>query len=127
MINSTEDKDMKYGVLKLISGEEVISQYKICPDNFVELTDPVVIHKQASPVGPMLACSHWLLFNKQNTVKIKSDRIVALIPELEDNALRHYLYFVQNKDSVISPEETITEEESYFLEDEQLEANTTIH
>lgn len=123
MINST----MKYGVIKLISGEEIISQYKVCPDKLIELTDPVVIHKQASPIGPMLACSHWLLFNKQNTIKIKSDRIVALIPELEDNALRHYLYFVQNKDSVMSPEEITKQEETYRLEDEALEANTTIH
>ena len=89
---------MKFGVIKLISGEELISQYKVCSDNHVELTDPVVIHKQTTAIGPMLACSHWLLFNKQNTLKIKSDRIVALIPELEDNALRHYLLFVQSKD-----------------------------
>jgi hypothetical protein len=80
----------------------------------------------------MLACSHWLLFNKQNTIKIKSDRIVALIPELEDNALTHYLNFVQNKDRVMSPEDIIadinTEEEAYrSLEEELPEANTTIH
>jgi hypothetical protein len=118
---------MKYGVIKLISGEEVITEYKICPDNIVELTDPVVIHKQSSPIGPMLGCSHWLLFNKNNTVRIKSDRIVALIPDLEDNALRHYLHFVQTKDSVMSPEEKNIQEETYRLEDEQLEANTTIH
>ena len=120
---------MKYGVIKLISGEELISQYKICPDNVVELTEPVVIHKQSTTLGPMIGCSHWLLFNKQNTVKIKSDRIVALIPELEDNALRHYLYFVQTKDKIMSPEpeENITEEETYRLDDEPLMANTTIH
>jgi hypothetical protein len=119
---------MKYGVIKLISGEEVITEYKICPDNIVELTDPVVIHKQSSPIGPMLGCSHWLLFNKNNTVRIKSDRIVALIPELEDNALRHYLDFVQNKDRVLSPEDILTEEEAYrTLEEELPAANTTIH
>jgi|TARA_R110002074_G_scaffold111702_4_gene239565 hypothetical protein len=118
---------MKFGVIKLISGEELISQYKVCSDNHVELTDPVVIHKQTTAIGPMLACSHWLLFNKQNTLKIKSDRIVALIPELEDNALRHYLLFVQSKDKVMSPEEITNEEETYRLEEEHLEANTTIH
>lgn len=121
---------MKYGVIKLISGEEVISQYDITPDKFVELTNPVVIHRQSTPIGPMLACSHWLLFNKQNSIKIKSDRIVALIPELEDNALRHYLNFVQSKDRVLSPEEILTEEEAYQALEEQYElpsSNTTIH
>jgi hypothetical protein len=123
---------MKYGVIKLISGEEVISQYQVGPDNIIELTNPVVIHRQSTAIGPMLACSHWLLFNKQNTIKIKSDRIVALIPELEDNALTHYLNFVQNKDRVMSPEDIIadinTEEEAYrSLEEELPEANTTIH
>lgn len=119
---------MKYGVVKLISGEEVISQYSIGPDKLVELTNPVVIHRQSSPIGPMLACSHWLLFNKQNSIKIKSDRIVALIPELEDNALRHYLNFVQKEDKVMSPEDILTEEEAYrTLEEELPAANTTIH
>ena len=119
---------MKYGVIKLISGEEVISEYQVTPDKFVELKNPVVIHRQSSPIGPMLACSHWLLFSKQNSIKIKSDRIVALIPELEDNALRHYLDFVQNKDRVLSPEDILTEEEAYrTLEEELPAANTTIH
>jgi len=119
---------MKYGVIKLISGEEVISAYSIGPDNIVELTDPVVIHRQSTALGPMLACSHWLLFNKQNSIKIKSDRIVALIPELEDNALRHYLNFVQTKDKVLSPEDLQAEEEAYrHLEELLPEANTTIH
>ena len=119
---------MKYGVIKLISGEEVISQYQVGPDNMVELTNPIVIHRQSSVVGPMLACSHWLLFNKQNSIKIKSDRIVALIPELEDNALSHYLRFVQHEDRVLSPKDIITEEEAYrSLEEELPTANTTIH
>ena len=62
---------MKYGVIKLISGEEVISEYQVTQDKFVELKNPVVIHRQSSPIGPMLACSHWLLFSKQNSIKIK--------------------------------------------------------
>lgn len=118
---------MKYGVIKLISGEEVISEYQVTPDNFVELMNPVVIHRQPSPIGPMLACSHWLLFSKQNSIKIKSDRIVALIPELEDNALRHYLDFVQKEDKVLSPEDILTQEKAYRLEEQLPEANTTIH
>ncbi|MGY8867041.1 MAG: hypothetical protein ACKVJK_15710 [Methylophagaceae bacterium] len=118
---------MKYGVIKLISGEEVIAEYQVTPDKYVELKNPVVIHRQSSPIGPLLACSHWLLFSKQNCIKIKSDRIVALIPELEDNALRHYLDFVQREDKVLSPQDIITQEEAYRLEEELPEANTTIH
>ena len=107
------------------------------PDHKILLTDPVVIHRQSTAVGPMLACSHWLLFNKDNTIKIKSDRIVALIPDLEDNALTHYLNFVQNKDKVMSQDDIQQEEKAYsrlerklqelIHEDDIPEANTTIH
>lgn len=139
MINS----NMKYGVIKLISGEELISQYEVTEDHKLLLTNPVVIHRQTTSVGPMLACSHWLLFNKRDSVAIKSDRVVALLPDLEDNALRHYLDFVQRKEVVASPEEIKQEEAAYARLERKLreltdpntpdwgeevaEANTTIH
>jgi hydroxyethylthiazole kinase-like sugar kinase family protein len=137
MINST----MKYGTFKLISGEEIISEYYVDDDNHIVLNNPVQIHRTITAAGPMLSVSHWLVFSESNNFKIKTDRIVALSPKVEDNALAHYVNFVQSRGDYVMAQTSEKQEEFYsqleekmrqlqedqVFQDEGPEANTTIH
>jgi|TARA_R110002050_G_scaffold283875_3_gene432783 hypothetical protein len=140
MINST----MKYGTFKLISGEEIISEYYVDDDKHIVLSNPVQIHRSITQHGPVLSVSHWLMFADKNNFKIKTDRIVALSPKVEDNALAHYMNFVQSRGEHVMASTSEKQEEFYSqleakikqlredgLFDEELfetpDANTTIH
>jgi len=97
MINNT----MKYGTFKLISGEELISEYYVDEDNHIVLNRPVQIHRSNSPLGPILSVSHWMVFSESDSFKIKTDRIVALSPKIEDNALAHYKKFSVQRGNMV--------------------------
>ena len=131
--------------LKLISGEELIAEVQSGPNPlYLTLVNPVLVHKTASPFGPMLSVSHWLMFTKENNIQIDRKNVVALKYGLEDNTIQHYLRFRDKRNPVISlqeqdklddilkkAEERILAEakgEDYDI-DIQLEdtANTTIH
>ena len=132
---------MKYGTFKLISGEEIISEYYVDDDKHIVLNNPVQIHRTISNAGPLLSVSHWLVFSDTNNFKIKTDRIVALSPKVEDNALAHYINFVQSRGDYVMASTSEKQEEFYSqleakmrqLHDDEVfreegpEANTTIH
>ena len=131
--------------IKLISGEELISQVeKQSNPLHIKLINPVLVHKTNTALGPVLSVSHWLMFTKENNIQIDRKNVVALKYGLEHNTIQHYLRFRDKRNPVISlqeqdklddilkkAEERILAEakgEDYDL-DIQLEdtANTTIH
>jgi hypothetical protein len=84
------------------------------------------------------------MFADKNNFKIKTDRIVALSPKVEDNALAHYMNFVQSRGEHVMASTSEKQEEFYSqleakikqlredgLFNEELfeipDANTTIH
>ena len=70
--------------IKLVSGEELIAQVEEGPRPLeITLTNPVVVHKNNSALGPMLSVSHWLMFTKVNKAVIKKSKVVALMYDLE--------------------------------------------
>ena len=132
---------MKYGTFKLISGEELISEYYVDDDKHIVLNNPVQIHRTITPHGPVLSVSHWLVFADQDTFKIKTDRIVALSPKVEDNALAQYINYAQSRGEHVMASSSDKQEEFYsrleakmqqlqqdgLFEDELPDANTVIH
>ena len=69
--------------IKLVSGEELIAQVEEGPRPLeITLTNPVVVHKNNSALGPMLSVSHWLMFTKVNKAVIKKSKVVALMLSL---------------------------------------------
>lgn len=134
-------KEHKYGIFKLITGEEIISEFITHDETHLVLTNPVQVHRTVMRDGsPQLAVSHYMIFADTDNFKIKTDRIVALSPKIEDNALQHYLHFVTTRNEVISGDANKQEEyysklEAKFeemmqqadFEDLQIDANTTIH
>ena len=92
--------------LKLISGEELIAEVQSGSNPlYLTLVNPVLVHKTASPFGPMLSVSHWLMFTKTNQATIKKEKIVALEYDLEDNTIKHFERFTKERGAVISLDE----------------------
>ena len=130
--------------IKLVSGEELIAQVEEGPRPLeITLTNPVVVHKNNSALGPMLSVSHWLMFTKVNKAVIKKSKVVALLYDLEDNTIEHYKRFTQQRGEVVTLDDNnrledmiqktikraITGKEEFGdYEEEQIpDANTTIH
>ena len=89
--------------IKLVSGEELIAQVEEGPRPLeITLTNPVVVHKNNSALGPMLSVSHWLMFTKVNKAVIKKSKVVALMYDLEDNTIEHYKRFTENRGEVVT-------------------------
>jgi hypothetical protein len=134
-------EERKYGIFKLITGEEIISEFVTHDDNHLVLSNPVQVHRTIRRDGmPQFAVSHYMMFADSNHFKIKTDRIVALSPKIEDNALQHYLHFVDTRDEVISGDAKQQEEyyskleakfeemiQDYNFKELVPDANTTIH
>ena len=74
--------------LKLISGEELIAEVQSGSNPlYLTLVNPVLVHKTASPFGPMLSVSHWLMFTKENNIQIDRKNVVALKYGLDHKSL----------------------------------------
>ena len=130
--------------IKLVSGEELIAQVEEGPRPLeITLTNPVVVHKNNSALGPMLSVSHWLMFTKVNKAVIKKSKVVALMYDLEDNTIEHYKRFTENRGEVVTLDDnnrledmiqktikraiTGKEEVGEYDEEQIPDANTTIH
>ena len=132
--------------IKLVSGEELIAQVEEGPRPLeITLTNPVVVHKNNSALGPMLSVSHWLMFTKVNKAVIKKSKVVALLYDLEDNTIEHYKRFTQQRGEVVTLDDNNRLEDMIqktlkraltgrgeadfgeYDEESLPEANTTIH
>ena len=129
--------------IKLISGEELISIVEEGPDPLsITLINPVVVHKNNTPVGPTLSVSHWLMFTKSNSTVIKKSKVVALQYGLEDNTIEHYERFTQNRGELVTLDDqnrlqdinersirkvVAGEGSEELFEEPELTSNTTIH
>ncbi len=89
---------MNYAVIKLLNGEELIAMVEEAPNpTELILHKPVLVNRNNSSIGPYMQVSHWLMFTKNNKATIKKQNVVALEYELEDNAIKSYKDFVDNK------------------------------
>ena len=132
--------------IKLVSGEELIAQVEEGTRPLeITLTNPVVVHKNNSALGPMLSVSHWLMFTKVNKAVIKKSKVVALLYDLEDNTIEHYKRFTQQRGEVVTLDDNNRLEDMIqktlkraltgrgeadfgeYDEESLPEANTTIH
>jgi hypothetical protein len=134
-------EEQKYGIIKMISGEEIIAEIIAEDDTHTTLANPIQIHRRIARDGTsQLAVSYWFHLTDDDHFKIKNDTIVALSSKIEDNALQHYLNFITTRTGVIGPNEQ--QQEEYYSKLEQrfeemmqeqdfrelgLDANTTIH
>ena len=129
--------------IKLMSGEELIAQVKEGPSPLeITVINPVVVHKNNTPMGPTLSVSHWLMFTKSNSTVIKKSKVVALQYGLEDNTIEHYERFTQNRGEVVTLDDqnrlqdiiersirkvVAGEGSEEHFEEPELTSNTTIH
>jgi len=133
----------KLATLKLMNGEELIAIVEEGPDPLsITVINPVVVHKNNGPLGPVLSVSHWLMFTKSNSAVIKKSKVVALQYGLEDNTIEHYEKFTQGRGEVVTLDDqsrlqdiiersikkvVAGEGSEEHLEETELTSNTTIH
>ena len=132
---------MNYAVVKLLNGEELIAMVEESPTpTEIILHKPVLVNRNNTDIGPYMQVSHWLMFTKHNKATIKKANVVALEYELEDNAIKSYRDFVDNKTEQLTLNDRQKldqllkelQDANYNMEDEllddvQTDANTTIH
>lgn len=132
---------MTIACIKLISGEELIAEVQQGSNPLdIIVYNPVVVHKQQTAMGPMMTVSHWLMFTKENKATINRKNIVALEVDLEENAIQHYMKFINNKgelnhldnqeklDELLHKLDELTGENVIETDTmNQPESNTTIH
>lgn len=132
---------MNYAVVKLLNGEELIAMVEESPNpTEIILHKPVLVNRNNTDIGPYMQVSHWLMFTKHNKATIKKANVVALEYELEDNAIKSYRDFVDNKTEQLTLNDRQKldqllkeiQDANYNMEDEvldevQTDANTTIH
>jgi hypothetical protein len=132
---------MTIACIKLISGEELIAEVQQGSNPLdIIVHNPVVVHKQQTAMGPMMTVSHWLMFTKENKATINRKNIVALEVDLEENAIQHYMKFINNKgelnhldnqeklDELLHKLDELTGENVIETDNmNEPESNTTIH
>jgi hypothetical protein len=114
-------------LIKLLSGEQLVSKLQDNGNGTFTLTDPLLIERVSGPIGNMLTVSDWLIFSKDNFITINADKIVAFKYGLEDNAIKRYNDFVNKVDEPIDHEEVEQAKDLIAAMYEQMQANTTIH
>lgn len=133
---------MRYAVIKLINGEEIIAKVEPAPNpTEIIIHKPVLVNRNNTNQGPYMQVSHYLMFSKYNKATIKTKNIVVLEYELEDNAIESYNDFVDGNNSkqlTLNDKQKLDallkelQDTNYTMEDEwvddaEAEANTTIH
>tara|TARA_R110000868_G_scaffold9000_10_gene45644 strand:+ start:3086 stop:3460 length:375 start_codon:yes stop_codon:yes gene_type:complete len=84
------------GIVKLVSGEELLAdiiEYK----EHIRLTNPVLVCRHNTHMGPVISVAWWLTFAAEQTIEVPRDKIVAFKYGVEDNAERHYIRFVNSE------------------------------
>jgi len=117
---------MEYGLVKLISGDELIAIVEE-HDTHIVVYDPVMLVRQMTRWGPSIGVTDWLMFCKEKVSSIERAKIVAISFNLEDNAVTQYLEYV-NQERNTPPEEDVVDS----LADDILSilegnANNTLH
>jgi len=86
---------MYFSLVKLITGEELLTQVVKENDSELVLRDPIIVYRHLAPGGmTLIQCSSWMLFNKSGKVVLGKDKIVASVNDLRDDVIDNYKQFV---------------------------------
>lgn len=121
---------MEYALIKLITGDEILARIERHADRIV-VHDPVQVVRQWTRFGPHIGVTEWLPFVAEKKATISHEKIVAIVGDIEDNAIQQYLHYVENDRTVTDISEEMQEEIERAAKavEEYLErgANTTVH
>ena len=95
-------------IIRLITGEDVISKTKEASGEGIELHKPfVIIPTQQAPGKPVqLMMTHYSPYSKSDTIKIKRDKVVSIV-EPKDEILKSYQ---ANTSSIIQTDKSLITE-----------------
>ena len=95
-------------IIRLITGEDVISKTKEDIGEGIELHKPfVIIPTQQAPGKPVqLMMTHYSPYSKSDTIKIKRDKVVSIV-EPKDEILKSYQ---ANTSSIIQTDKSLITE-----------------
>jgi hypothetical protein len=95
-------------IIRLITGEDVISKTKEDSGEGIELHKPfVIIPTQQAPGKPVqLMMTHYSPYSKSDTIKIKRDKVVSIV-EPKDEILKSYQ---ANTSSIIQTDKSLITE-----------------
>lgn len=123
---------MYFSLVKLITGEELLTQVVKENDSELVLRDPIIVYRHLAPTGmTLIQCSSWCLFNKSGKVVLNKDKIVASVNDLRDDVIENYKQFVTEgyKEMVeekVRQRHGITEDD-IFDEQFKIDEKTTRH
>lgn len=118
---------MTYALVKLLSGDDIIAQIEEY-ETYIIVHDPVQIVRHMTKWGPTIGVIDWLTFAEEKVSTIERSKIVAISLNLQDNAVRQYLQYVQQDNHPPEYEQEDVERLSDdLLEELESIANTTIH
>ena len=88
---------MGHAVIKLMNGDEIVSQVVVEDNDTIKLLEPIQIHRIISPGGyEVIKCSHWLLFSKNPEILLEKKHILLMVDDINENVLTHYEYFIKH-------------------------------
>ena len=116
---------MTHAVIKLMNGDEIVSEVGVENNDTIKLLHPIQIHRIISPAGyEVVKCSHWLLFSESPEVTLDKKHIMLMVNDINENVLSHYDYFIKhsrNKElQHVQPEENIIDRAERIYKEQQL-------
>ena len=92
-----------YCVLKLVSGEEILSL--ICVDEndgdpIIVLQNPVVVKVYSGPTGSQVKIKPWMELPNDDFFMIKLDKIITMTETTDKKLIHLYHHYLSDDDSV---------------------------
>ena len=116
---------MTHAVIKLMNGDEIVSEVGVENNDTIKLLHPIQIHRIISPAGyEVVKCSLWLLFSESPEVTLDKKHIMLMVNDINENVLSHYDYFIKharNKElEHVQPDENIIDRAERIYKEQQL-------
>ena len=95
--------DEFYCVLKLVSGEEILSL--VCVDEndgdpIVVLQNPVVVKVHSGPTGSQVKIKPWMELPNDDFFMIKLDKIITMTETTDKKLIHLYHHYLSDDDSI---------------------------
>jgi hypothetical protein len=92
-----------YSIIKLVSGEEVLSLISIDDndgDPLVILQNPIIMKMIESPQGLYIKVKSWMELSSDDFFIIRPDKIITMTETKDKNLIEVYNNYIEDNDSI---------------------------
>jgi len=92
-----------YSIIKLVSGEEVLSLISIDDndgDPLVILQNPIIMKMVESPQGLYIKVKSWMELSSDDFFIIRPDKIITMTETKDKNLIEVYNNYIEDNDSI---------------------------